>query len=94
MTVRSWCANLDPRRSSAWRNPAIRLYAEYIWGFVDAIRRAPLSPAEKRACYRHLLEWLSSRFRVQSGRNVAEQPIADNVTIPINAVVAGRGNMV
>ena len=47
-TARSWCANLDPRRADALRNPALRLYAEYIWGYVSAIHGAPLSPADKR----------------------------------------------
>ena len=41
--VRRRCANLDPRRASRLRNPVARLYAEYIWGYVTAIRRAPLS---------------------------------------------------
>jgi glycosyltransferase involved in cell wall biosynthesis len=40
-TVRHWCANLDPRRADALRNPAIRLYAEYVWGYVNAIQEAP-----------------------------------------------------
>ncbi len=91
VTVRSWCANLDPRRSSALRNPAIRLYAEYVWAFADAIRRAPLSKADKRECYRYLLGWLPSRFSLRRGRYVAEQPVAENVRIPIEAVVAGKG---
>ena len=91
VTVRSWCANLDPRRSSAVRNPAIRLYAEYVWAFADAIRRAPLSKADKRECYRYLLGWLPSRFSLRRGRYVAEQPVAENVSIPIEAVVAGKG---
>jgi glycosyltransferase involved in cell wall biosynthesis len=91
VTVRSWCANLDPRRSSALRNPAIRLYAEYVWAFADGIRRAPLPGADKRACYRHLLSWLPSRFSLRRGRYVAEQPVAENISIAIEAVVAGKG---
>jgi glycosyltransferase involved in cell wall biosynthesis len=91
VTVRSWCANLDPKRSSALRHPAVRLYAEYIWGFAEAIRRAPLSRADKRACYRHLLRWLTDRFGMRSGRYVAEQPVAQEVSIPIDAIVSGRG---
>ena len=34
---------LDPRRANRLRHPAVRLYGEYIWGYVAAIRRAPLS---------------------------------------------------
>ena len=43
-TVRTRCAYLDPRRADRLRNPAVRLYGEYIWGYVAAIRNAPLSP--------------------------------------------------
>jgi glycosyltransferase involved in cell wall biosynthesis len=94
-TVRPWCANLDPRRSDALRNPAIRLYAEYVWGFVTAIRRAPLTPAEKRACYRQLAEWLASRANIRRGRYVPEPPPADGVSISsIDAKVPGRKRMV
>jgi glycosyltransferase involved in cell wall biosynthesis len=60
-TVRTRCANLDPRRADRLRHPAVRLYGEYLWGYVAAIRRAPLSPAERQECYRHLAQWASSR---------------------------------
>jgi glycosyltransferase involved in cell wall biosynthesis len=90
-TVRSWCANLDPLRSNALRNPAIRLYAEYAWGFVTAIRRSPLSPAEKRKCYGHLAQWLTHRVNVARGRYVPEQPHAAGISVSVDAVVAGRG---
>ena len=40
---RSRCVNLDPRRAGPL-HPTPRLLAEYVWGFVAAIRRAPLSP--------------------------------------------------
>ena len=53
-------AVLDPRRAGRL-HPAIRLYAEYLWGYVSAIRRAPLTLAEKRECYRHLAVYLLSR---------------------------------
>jgi hypothetical protein len=94
-TVRPWCANLDPRRSDALRNPAIRLYAEYVWGYVTAIRRAPLTPAEKRACYKHLAGWLTSRADIRRGRYVPEPPAADGVSLSsIDATVPGRERMV
>ena len=94
-TVRHWCANLDPRRSDALRNPAIRLYAEYVWGYVNAIQEAPLTPADKRACYRHLAGWLASRASIKRGRYVPEQPSADDVSIAaISAKVPSRKKMV
>lgn len=80
-TVQAWCANLDPHRSDARRNPAIRLYAEYVWGFVTAIRQAPLTPAEKRECYRHLAGWLANRVTVRGDRYVPEQPSAVGVSL-------------
>ncbi len=51
-TLRTRCANMDPRRADRWRNPAVRLYGEYIMGYLRAIRRVPLSSAERRECYR------------------------------------------
>jgi hypothetical protein len=60
-TVRARCANLDPRRADRLRHPTVRLYAEYLWGYIAAIRRAPLSPADRHDCYRHLAQWASSR---------------------------------
>ena len=94
-SVRHWCANLDPRRSDALRNPAIRLYAEYVWGYVNAIQEAPLTPADKRACYRHLAGWLASRASIKRGRYVPEQPSADDVSIAaIGAKVPSRKKLV
>jgi glycosyltransferase involved in cell wall biosynthesis len=90
-TVRAWCANLDPGRNSALRNPAIRLYAEYVWGFVTAIRQAPLTPADKHLCYRHLAGWLTSRAKVRRGRRVPEPPSAADVSISsLDMLVPGR----
>lgn len=59
-SIRSRCANLDPKRAKGF-NPAPRLLAEYAWSYVALIRRAPISAAEKRLCYRHLAEYLRSR---------------------------------
>jgi glycosyltransferase involved in cell wall biosynthesis len=91
-TVRAWCANLDPRRANPVRHPVIRLYAEYVGGFVAAIRRAPLSSAEKRQCYYHLARWLASRDTPGRTRRVPEQSYAGQVVIPFDAVVPGREN--
>lgn len=90
-TVRSWCSNMDPRRADALRHPVARLYAEYLWGYVAAIRRAPLSAADRSACYRHLGGWVASRARKQGGTVAAEQPlIAAGVKFSVDALVAGR----
>ena len=91
-TVRTWCANLDPRRAGRLRNPTIRLYAEYVWGFIAAIRRAPLSQAERYECYHYLTQWSvwsMRRIDVGRGRRVPGQPYADHEPIPVDTVVAG-----
>ena len=59
--MRTRCAYLDPRRADRLRNPVVRLYAEYIWGYVAAIKDAPLSPADRKQCYGYLARWLASR---------------------------------
>ncbi|GEL20813.1 glycosyltransferase family 2 protein [Pseudonocardia asaccharolytica] len=60
-TKRARCANMDPRRANRLRHPEVRLLAEYVRGFVSAVRRAPLSSADRRRCYRDLASWLTSR---------------------------------
>jgi glycosyltransferase involved in cell wall biosynthesis len=86
--VRDWCANLDPRRRDSLRNPLIRLYAEYVWAYVVAIHRAPLTAGERRACYRYLVSWISDRTR--PGNNTSILPEATGVHIDVNSLVAGR----
>ena len=92
-TVRGWCGNLDPRRADRLRNPVLRLYGEYIWGFISAIHRAPLTPAERYACYRHLVDWAASRAFSEHGRFATEQNAADVQGISVDAVVAGQGRI-
>jgi glycosyltransferase involved in cell wall biosynthesis len=75
LSARERCANFDPRRGGRVRNPAIRLYAEYIWGYFSAIQRAPLSRADKRDCYLWLARWLSSR----------SVPVRDPLGDPVSA---------
>jgi len=88
--VRSLCAKLDPRRADRLRHPAVRLYGEYIWGFVAAVRSAPLSPADRRECYRYLAEWLASRaLRGRPGPAGAETP-TPSTDISVSELVAGR----
>ena len=61
-TMRSRCVNMDPRRANRLRHPVVRLYGEYVWAYMDTIRRAPLQSAERRECYGYLAQWLGSRF--------------------------------
>lgn len=89
-TVRSRCANMDPRRADPWRHPVARLYAEYIWGYVAGIRRAPLSSEDRRECYRHLAEWVASRAHLGPARPAREpEPLAVDA-ISVESAVAGR----
>ncbi|MFC9730445.1 glycosyltransferase family 2 protein [Streptomyces roseolus] len=89
---RARCVNLDPRRAGPL-HPTPRLLAEYVWGFVAAIRRAPLSSADRRACYRHLADWAASRARPGAGERVEDRaPVdPDRLTVSVDALVAGRG---
>src|SRR6266571_96807 len=91
-TVRTWCTNLDPRRADRLRHPVPRLFAEYIWGYIAAIRRAPLSPADRRECYRHLAGWAASRAR--QGRPRPPAPAggpAPRSDISVDAVAGREG---
>lgn len=90
-TVRTWCTNLDPRRANRLRHPVVRLYAEYLWGYVAAIRRTPLSPADRQECYRHLAEWVTSRPVRRGGGARADVPaLTAPHAVAVDAVVAGR----
>jgi glycosyltransferase involved in cell wall biosynthesis len=88
--IRARCANMDPKRGSRWLNPAPRLFAEYIGAYLRMVHRAPLTPAERRECYRHLAEWAASRARPHEIKT-SDQPLADRQPeIDVRAVVAGR----
>jgi glycosyltransferase involved in cell wall biosynthesis len=96
-TVRTRCAYLDPRRADRLRNPVARLYAEYIWGYVRAVRNAPLSPADRKQCYRYLGRWLASRTLPVMGRSLrggalhgSDATVAPEAVISVDALVAGR----
>jgi glycosyltransferase involved in cell wall biosynthesis len=60
-SLRARCAILDPRRANRLRHPTARLVAEYLWAYVAAIQRAPLSSTDRRACYRQLAHWMLDR---------------------------------
>ena len=97
-TVRGWCANLDPRRSNRLLHPTVRLLAEFLWGYVAAIRRAPLSAADRRECYRQLARWITSHASPAAHRAVRGGFFSgESVAIPsptaqisLETIVAGR----
>ena len=100
--MRARCADLDPRRADRVWNRALRLYAEYILGYITAIRRAPLSPAERRECYRYLAQWVASRALPVVGRSLSRRGLRAGGSafsvhsevlgdeISVDAVVVGR----
>lgn len=92
-TKRSRCANLDPRRADRLRHPVARLLGEYVLGFVGMIRRAPLTPAERRQCYRHLAHWLVTRAVPPYG--VPASPLApaavSTLARTVSPTVPGKG---
>ncbi len=77
-SARARCVTMDPRRAGRLRNPSVRLYGEYLWGFVRAVQRAPLDPAERRACYGHLSQWASSRCLPVAVRGVLHRGIRED----------------
>lgn len=94
-SIRRRCANMDPRRADPLRHPVARLYAEYILGYVTAIKRAPLSAADKRECYRILGRWVASRVLPVAGRTLSRSGLTMGesrskapCTISLNEVVA------
>lgn len=90
-TKRARCANMDPKRADRLRHPTVRLLAEYVWGFVDAILRTPLSPADRRECYRDLARWMVSRARPGAAQRIEDRPpvvLAQPITV--DTIVAGR----
>jgi glycosyltransferase involved in cell wall biosynthesis len=80
-----------------FRREHVRLYAEYFWSYVAAIQRAPLSPADKRECYRIFARWLAGRARPVVGRTIRGESLPEDWSladklpdIQVDAVVAGR----
>ena len=88
-TMRQRCTNMDPRRANRRLHPAARLYGEYIWAYASAIRRAPLSAADRLECYRHLARWLASHRR--PGALGQDEPVpVPHPDIQVDSIVAGR----
>lgn len=95
-SIRRRCSNMDPRRASRLRHPVARLYAEYILGYVTAIRNAPLSAADKRECYQILGRWVASRAMPVAGRTLTRSGLQMDEarsdaphTISLDNIVAG-----
>lgn len=88
-TVRSWCVNHAPERANRLRHPVVRLLGEYIWAFADAVRRAPLTAADKRSCYRILAGYLASRALPRSMR---QPPTSDTAAVDSVAAAATEGS--
>jgi glycosyltransferase involved in cell wall biosynthesis len=87
--MRRRCAIMDPRRADPLRHPAIRLYGEYIWAYIRAIRHAPLSAADRQECYRHLAHWLATRGR-PGATGQDDPPSVAHPDIQVGSIVAGR----
>jgi glycosyltransferase involved in cell wall biosynthesis len=90
-TMRSRCANMDPRRADRLRHPVARLYAEYLWGYVTAIRGAPLTSAERQKCYRILMQWFVGRATSPRIPPRIDMAAAVPAQLNVEAVVAGSG---
>jgi glycosyltransferase involved in cell wall biosynthesis len=73
-TKRQRAANFDPKRADRLRNPVARLLVEYVWGYVRAIQRAPLTPSDRLRCYEHLVRWVASRALPGSSRRIGQSP--------------------
>jgi glycosyltransferase involved in cell wall biosynthesis len=57
--IRLRCTRLDPARGNRWRHPLVRLVGEYLLGYLGAIWRAPLTPAERLRCGGELALWIA-----------------------------------
>lgn len=93
VTMRRRCVTTDPRRANRLLHPSARLYGEYVWGYVNAVRCAPLSRAERGSCYRLFAEYLANRTAGRASVNHdQEMPPTFRPDIRIGSLVAGLGN--
>ena len=56
--IRRRCTTMDPRRANRWRNPAVRLVAEYLLAYLAAIQRAPIRRIDRWRCEKELAVWI------------------------------------
>jgi len=87
--LRRRCVTMDPRRADRLRHPVARLYGEYVLAYFSAIRRAPLTAAERRECYRYLAQWFASRG-IRGGVERTNPTPVPHPDIQIDSIVAGR----
>lgn len=86
-------AGLDPGRGGRFRSFAVRLLAEYLWSWFAAVRRAPLTGAERRECYRQIARWVADRAaRRLPGRS--EPPVPETFGEIGAEVLASRSRVV
>jgi glycosyltransferase involved in cell wall biosynthesis len=89
-TGRTRCSNMDPRRANRLLHPTVRLYAEYVMGYIAAIRRAPLSASDRLGCYRYLAQWAATKVHLGHAPR-GDQPVYPAPTpISVDQLVAGR----
>ena len=76
---RARAAVLDPARGNRWRHPMIRMYLEYIFGYVNAIRQAHLGAIESGRCLAKVAGWILSCLWPGRKRHTLESvnPLAD-----------------
>ncbi len=55
---RDRAAALDPRRRNRWRYPMVVMLAEYVLGFLGAIRKSPIGLRDKARCLGEVGRWL------------------------------------
>jgi glycosyltransferase involved in cell wall biosynthesis len=90
--LRARCEINDPARKNRLLHPTGRLVAEYLWAYVDAIQHAPLSPADRRECYRNLTQWVLDRVtsKVVHRPMVPMEAIDYRDKVSVRAVVPGQ----
>ena len=97
-SLRTRCEILDPARANRLRHPTARLVGEYFWGYIAAIRRAPLSDADRRECYRQIALWSMDRAANRISPKPMERidaqfsPLLNGREVSVGAVVAGQGS--
>jgi glycosyltransferase involved in cell wall biosynthesis len=90
--LRGRCEVHDPARKNRLLHPTARLVAEYLWAYAGAIQRAPLSPADRRECYRDLTQWMLDRVtsKVVRRHMVPLEAPDHSDAVSVRAVVAGQ----
>ena len=90
---RAVAAALAPKRENRWRHPMARMYVEYVYGYVQAIARAPLTTAERARCLAEVARWFWSCLPPgRSRRPVDGGPVAapHDTSDPDSSRVPGR----